>query len=122
MAMVLLEEQVEIPFLAHLADFRHWAVSDEFPEEGRIDYIAGRIEVDKSPEDFFTHGTLKTQVAGRIEDRVYELDIGHTCCSDTRISSVSRQQACTTARISGPTARFSSIPACWSRAPKAWAF
>ncbi len=88
MATVLLDLEVEIPTIRNLAEFRQWALSDAFPERGRIDYIAGRIEVDMSPEDFFTHGTLKTRVATEISDRVEELDLGHTLIAETRISSV----------------------------------
>jgi Uma2 family endonuclease len=90
MATVLFDEQVEIPLgIRNLTDFRRWALSDDFPQKGRIDYVAGRIEVDRSPEDFFTHGTLKSQVSSRIEHRVGELDLGHTLIAETRISSVS---------------------------------
>lgn len=88
MATVLLEEQIEIPSIEDLADFRRWALSDEFPQRGRIDYIAGKIEVDMSPEDFFTHGTLKAEVSGEIKDRVDQLDLGHTLIAETRISSM----------------------------------
>ncbi len=89
MASVLFEEQVEIPLgIKNLADFRRWAFSDEFPQRGRIDYVAGRIEVDMSPEDFFTHGTLKTEVSGEIRIRVNDLDLGHMLIAETRISSV----------------------------------
>ncbi len=87
MATVLLDQEIEIPTIRDLAEFRRWALSDEFPERGRIDYIDGRIEVDMSPEDFFTHGTLKTRVAAEIADRVEELDFGHTLIAETRISS-----------------------------------
>jgi len=90
MATVLFDEQVEIPLgIKNLADFRRWALSEDFPQQGRIDYVAGRIEVDMSPEDFFTHGTLKSQVSSRIEQRVSDLDLGHTLIAETRISSVS---------------------------------
>jgi hypothetical protein len=34
-----------------LEGFRRWAFSAEFPEIGRIDYLAGDVEVDTSPED-----------------------------------------------------------------------
>src|SRR6266511_1101783 len=51
MATLLLEHGIEIPVIRDLADFRRWALSDAFPQRGRIDYIAGRIEVDMSPED-----------------------------------------------------------------------
>jgi hypothetical protein len=48
---VIFEERVEIPYFHSLAEFRAWALSDDFPERGRIDYIDGRIEVDMSPEN-----------------------------------------------------------------------
>jgi len=90
MATVLLEdrEQIEIPTIHNLAEFRRWALSDDFPQRGRIDYIAGKIEVDMSPEDYYTHGTLKARVAGEIIDRVAELDLGDTLIGETRISNV----------------------------------
>lgn len=88
MATVLLDQGIEIPAIRDLADFRRWALSDEFPQRGRIDYICGRIEVDMSPEDVFTHGTLKSEIAARIKGRVDELDLGHTLIAETRVSSV----------------------------------
>ncbi len=62
---VLFEEQLRIPPINSLADFRQWLRADDFPERGRIDYIAGQIEVDMSPEDLYTHGSLKTEIATR---------------------------------------------------------
>jgi Uma2 family endonuclease len=86
---VMFEEQVEIPMnLSSLADFRRWAVSDDFPERGRIDYVAGRIEVDMSPEDFFCHGTLKTEIIRVLAGRVKQEDLGHLVSDRTRVSSV----------------------------------
>ena len=86
---VVFEEQVEIPMdLSSLADFRRWALSDDFPERGRIDYIAGRIEVDMSPEDFFCHGTLKGEIFGVLHQRVKQGKLGHLVSDRTRISSV----------------------------------
>ncbi|MFH1919560.1 MAG: Uma2 family endonuclease [Planctomycetota bacterium] len=86
---VVFEELVEIPLnLGSLADFRRWAVSEDFPERGRIDYIAGRIEVDMSPEDFFCHGTLKTEVVGVLHRRVKRENLGHLVSDRTRVSSV----------------------------------
>ncbi len=88
MATVLLEEQIEIPTIHNLAEFRRWALSDDFPQRGRIDYIAGKIEVDMSPEDYYTHGKLKSRVANEIINRVDELDLGDTLIAETRISDV----------------------------------
>jgi hypothetical protein len=63
MATVLVEDQVEIPgTVATLTAFRHWALSESFPKRGRIDWVGSQIEVDMSPEDLFTYGTLKTAI------------------------------------------------------------
>ncbi len=86
---VMFEEQVEIPMnLGSLADFRRWATSDDFPERGRIDYVAGRIEVDMSPDDFFCHGTLKTEIVGVLHRLVKQGKLGHLVTDRTRVSSV----------------------------------
>jgi Uma2 family endonuclease len=87
MSTVLLDQGIEIPTIGNLADFRRWALSDAFPQRGRIDYIGGRIEIDMSPEDLFTHGTLKLEMASVIKRRVDELDVGHTFVAETRVSS-----------------------------------
>jgi len=85
---VLFEEQVEVPLgIQSLADFRRWALGDDFPEKGRIDYIAGRIEVDMSPEDFFCHGTLKTEIARVLGNLVKAETLGHLVIDSTRVSS-----------------------------------
>ena len=50
MATVHVADQCLIPGdVATLAAFRRWAVSDEFPQTGRIDWVASHIEVDMSP-------------------------------------------------------------------------
>ena len=70
---VRFEERVEIPLsIQSLTDFRDWARSDDFPERGRIDFVAGRIEVDMYPEDFVYHllGTWKQSDAPRPKRQV----------------------------------------------------
>jgi Uma2 family endonuclease len=84
---VIFEEQFEIPLdLNSLADFRRWALSDDFPERGRIDFIDGRIEVDMSPEDLFCHGTLKTEVVGVVHRRAKQIGGGHVFTDVARVS------------------------------------
>ena len=84
---VVFEEQVEVPLnLGSLADFRRWAMSDGFPDRGRIDYIAGRIEVDMSPEDFFCHGTLKVELIRVLSQLVKSAGSGHLVTDSTRVS------------------------------------
>jgi Uma2 family endonuclease len=84
---VLFEDRLEIPLgLRSLADFRAWALSDDFPEEGRIDYLQGRIEVDMSPADVFCHGTPKTEIVGVLSARIKRQKLGILLSDCTRIS------------------------------------
>jgi Uma2 family endonuclease len=69
-----------------LADFRRWALSDEFPEQGRIDYLGGRIEVDMSPEDLHTHGKLKTELVIVLGQRIKERQLGELYTDRARVS------------------------------------
>lgn len=86
---VIFEEQVEIPLdVGSLADFRCWAHSESFPQRGRIDYIGGHIEVDMSPEDFYSHGTLKTEISGTLYQRLKRTRHGELVTDSTRISSI----------------------------------
>ena len=84
---VLFEERVEIPFFPSLTEFRAWASSDDFPEKGRFDYIAGRIEVDLSPENLFYHGTIKTEVVRVLANLVQSAGEGYLFSDRTRVSS-----------------------------------
>lgn len=57
---IFVEENLKIPQDAlSFQGFQVWAESEEFPETGRIDYLAGDVEVDMSPEDLHTHGIVK---------------------------------------------------------------
>ena len=86
---LVLEERVEIPLnLDSLGAFRRWALSDEFPKEARIDFVDGRIEVEMSPEDLFTHGTVKTEFVVVLGQRAKLKVPGDLFTDRTRISSV----------------------------------
>jgi Uma2 family endonuclease len=84
---VIIEEQVEIPLdIRSLDDFRRWALSDGFPERGRIDFVAGKIEVDMSPEDLFCHGKLKGLIYATLFPRTEGQNLGHLFIDRTRVS------------------------------------
>jgi Uma2 family endonuclease len=84
---ILFNEQFEIPLeLGTLAGFRSWALSDGFPDRGRIDYVGGRIEVDMSPEDLFTHGAVKTELVIVLGRRVKEAIAGSLFTDSTRVT------------------------------------
>ncbi len=60
--IVLYDDTVDIPSgITDLSAFRRWAHSDEFPETGRICFLDGRVWVDMSKEQVFTHNQLKQE-------------------------------------------------------------
>jgi Uma2 family endonuclease len=60
--IVLYDETVDIPDgISDLAAFRRWAHSDDFPQAGRICFLNGRVWVDMSREQVFTHNQLKQE-------------------------------------------------------------
>ncbi len=86
---LVLEERIEIPLnLDNLAAFRRWVLADQFPQEGRIDFVEGQIEVEMSPEDLFTHGTVKTEFVVVLGQRAKKTVPGDLFTDRTRISSV----------------------------------
>lgn len=79
-----------MPAEAHeLEAFRRWALSDDFPETGRIDFLAGDVEVDMSPEDLHTHGRLKVTVISVLDQLVDAADLGEVFSDRARVSSPS---------------------------------
>ena len=76
------------PDASTLEGFRRWSSSESFPEKGRIDFLDGELEVDLSPEDFYTHGGAKTALAAALYDRVVETGRGGVCVDCTRVVSV----------------------------------
>jgi len=85
---VILDEDLRIPAAVHtLAAFRRWAQSDRFPEQGRIDYLEGDVDVDMSPEDLYTHGVVKAAVSVTLHAIVAEGDLGHIFIDRARVTS-----------------------------------
>lgn len=81
------DETVRIPPEALTFEgFRKWSHSPQFPERGRIDYLAGHVEADLSPEDLYTHGTLKVAISSGLHALV-EGRLGHVFSDSTRIAS-----------------------------------
>jgi len=84
---VVLEDELRIPAESHELDaFRRWVHSPDFPERGRVDYLAGDIEVDMSPEDLYTHGTAKAEIAARLHVLVADEDLGAVFVDRARVS------------------------------------
>jgi Uma2 family endonuclease len=73
--------------MSELSRFRQWSWADEFPDRGRIDFLAGTVEVDLSPEDLYTHGAVKSALAARLYTLVVDTDRGDLYIDRTRIVS-----------------------------------
>lgn len=85
---VIFEDKVSIPAHVHeLEPFRAWCHSSAFPETGRIDFVAGDVEVDLSPEDLYTHGAAKTAIAAAFHSLVVDTELGAVFSDRTRITS-----------------------------------
>jgi Uma2 family endonuclease len=81
------DQSVEIPDVRSLTAFRRWAASKQFPEQGRIDYLAGRIEVEMSPERAFSHGTTKVEIIRALANFLAEQELGLLFADRMRVSS-----------------------------------
>jgi Uma2 family endonuclease len=80
---------VRIPKRAlEFSGFRRWLHSGAFPEEGLISFIESRVEVDISPEEFFEHGQIKTEVACVLTNLFKESKFGKFAPDGTRYSSL----------------------------------
>jgi Uma2 family endonuclease len=64
------------PNVKSLAEFREWAKSDDFPERGRISYIAGDLVIDMSPEGLQTHIRVKTELGSVLHRWCRRLRLG----------------------------------------------
>lgn len=83
------EESVHIPRQAtrDLAGFRAWAVSRHFPKHGRIDFLAGDLEVDMSPEELHPHGKAKSAIGSVLFALVDDQGRGSVYIDRARISN-----------------------------------
>src|SRR5260370_2300985 len=63
MSTIVLEDTVVRipPWVVDLASFRRWTEMDEFPETGRICYLACEVWVDMSTEQLFTHNQVQNE-------------------------------------------------------------
>lgn len=90
MASVIFEEQLELPLgIRSLNDFRQWTLSETFPDSGRIDFVDGNIEVDMSPEEYYSHNAVKVELVRCLASLVKQHDLGELFTDRVRIVSES---------------------------------
>lgn len=72
-----LDEPLTVPAEAFtLRGFRRWAMSDAFPDHGRITFIKQRLLIDMSPEEFETHNKVKSAVCSAVHMLSTTKDLG----------------------------------------------
>jgi Uma2 family endonuclease len=76
------------PEAGTLEGFRRWTWSDSFPERGRIDFLAGELEIDLTPENLHRHGAPKVALAAALYEQVVRNGKGTVMVDCTRIVSV----------------------------------
>jgi len=92
---ICIEDDVVIPDgVGKLATFRRWALSSEFPDRGRIDFLDGRIEVDMSPEELQSHGVLKSALHLYVAGVVAQQGSGQVFADRARLTSEPAQLSC----------------------------
>jgi Uma2 family endonuclease len=67
--------------------FQRWVESDGFPETGRIDFLAGQVETEMSPEDLHTHSVVKSVIGFNLCGLIYETGLGDVYLDSTRLTS-----------------------------------
>lgn len=86
---VIFEENLVLPAgISDLDGFRRWTRDEAFPKRGRIDYLAGTVEVDLKPEDLYTHGVVKTAFTARLYPLIVDTGRGNLFSDSTRIVSL----------------------------------
>ncbi len=71
------DDLVSIPASANtLTGFRQWALSDDFPERGKITYVAGGLIVDMSPESLENHSDIKSEISRVLLNLVRQQNLG----------------------------------------------
>ena len=88
MSAIIQDEPLVIPAgIVDLKTFRAWSLSEDFPEYGKIDYIAGKIEVDMSPANVWKHSGLKTMLSSTLLQMITDRKLGYVFVDQTRVVS-----------------------------------
>ena len=71
-----------------LAGFRAWTLSDDFPEEGRIEYIGGEVFVDMSKEAISSHALVKSEIGRALVQICLDESLGMAMIDGCRLVNV----------------------------------
>ncbi|WP_439623655.1 Uma2 family endonuclease [Gemmata sp.] len=71
------EQQIDIPaWVVDFESFRRWLESEEFPEQGKVCFIHGKVWVDLSMEEFLSHNMLRTEIGAVLHTLMRQTKFG----------------------------------------------
>lgn len=88
---IVIDGEIAIPADAFTFEgFERWCFSKNFPETGRIDYLAGTLELElnavgEGAEDLFTHNAVLMAIGARLHSLLSEEDLGEVLSKGVRI-------------------------------------
>lgn len=81
-------EPIVVPPSAHTLDgFREWALSEEFPERGKISFVSGEVIVDMSPESLEEHSEIKSEIGRVLLNLVRDQKLGRLYIDGVLVSN-----------------------------------
>lgn len=81
--------EFEIPgWVTDFRSFVRWTDSEDFPTLGRFSFIHGKVWMDLSMEELFTHGRLKVRVTSAFESIATSLNLGYVFSDRTRFHNL----------------------------------
>src|SRR5262249_31338824 len=64
-------------FVIDLPSFRRWARSEEFPERGSFSYLAGKVWMDLSKEEIFSHNLVRAEFTATLGSLAKQARLGY---------------------------------------------
>ena len=81
--------EVNLPdWVVDLESFRRWAVTEDLPNHCRVWYLKGRVWVDMSMEQVFTHVLVKTEFTGVLHNLVKSGKLGIYLTDGVQFSNI----------------------------------
>ena len=92
MILAIGRRKVVVPaWVADFESFRHWSHSAEFPEEGRICLINGKVWMDLSMEEFSSHNVVRTELGRVLANLMKETKFGRFVSEGMRFGHLGTQ-------------------------------
>lgn len=79
--------QIDIPaWVVDFESFRRWLHTEEFPEQGKVCFINGKVWVDLSMEEYFSHNRVRTEITSVLHQLMKQTKFGEYVSEGMRYS------------------------------------